>query len=326
MRPSFAALIAPLLMICLLVFGPSSASASCGSENCPLDHVSRWDEAVLSFDLSQQYIDQDQPRVGTEDAVVGQIPAHEDEVRTVNRITTARASYRFSSAWGLTMALPFVDRDHEHIHNHLGEAEYQRWSYSGVGDLETVALRRFGASGGTRYFVSAGVKAPTGVKNVEEVDGDQPEPPARPGTGSWDVLGGLGAEWMVHVAGLGGASGIPLRASVNGRYNGQGTEDYQVGAEGTAHLATEIPATSWGSLTLQTNLRVRGKDSVGSTDVNEENTGGTTAYLTPGFRVAMARKAWIYGMVQFPVYQRVNGIQIVSETNWFGGVTYAVMP
>jgi hypothetical protein len=323
-RLSFAALTASLAVLFLAVAVPGWAS--CGSENCPVDHASRWDEAALSFDVSEQYIDQNQPRVGTDDAVVGQIPSHEDEVRTVNRITTARASYRFSGAWGLTMALPFVDRDHEHIHNDLGGAEYQRWSYSGVGDLETVALRRFGASGRTRYLVSAGVKAPTGVKNVEEVDGDQPEPPARPGTGSWDVLGGVGAEWLVHVGGLGGESGIPLRMSINGRYNGRGTEEYQVGAEGMAHIATEVPVTSWGSLTLQTNLRVRGKDNVGNTDVNEENTGGTTAYVTPGFRLAMGRQAWVYGMVQFPVYQNVNGIQIVSEANWFGGVTYAVMP
>ena len=326
MRLSFAAPMALLTFLGLTVIGANPASASCGSENCPLDHGSRWDEAALSFDLSEQYIDQDQPRVGTEDATVGQIPAHDDEVRTVNRITTARASYRMSDAWGFAMALPFVDRDHEHIHNDVGGAEYQRWSYNGVGDLETVAIRRFGASGRTRYFVSAGMKAPTGVKNVEEIDGDQPEPSARPGTGSWDFLAGLGAEWRVHVGGLGGESGLPLRLSFNGRYNGKGTEKYMVGPEVMAHLATDVRVTSWGSLTFQSNVRVRGKDSVGSTDVDEENTGGTVAYVTPGIRAAMGPKAWLYGMVQLPVYQRVNGIQIVSDMNLYGGVTYAITP
>ncbi|HEU5311668.1 MAG TPA: hypothetical protein VFV24_09475, partial [Candidatus Eisenbacteria bacterium] len=74
--------------------GPSRSFASCGSESCPLDHASRWSERPFTFELSYQYLDQDQPRTGTDDADVGAIPRHHDEVRTLNRITTARAGLR----------------------------------------------------------------------------------------------------------------------------------------------------------------------------------------------------------------------------------------
>jgi len=320
MHRHFAAFAAWIL---LSAFPAAHAAASCGAENCPLDQPARWDEASLNFEVSQQYIDQDQPRIGTEDAVVGQISSHEDEVRTVNRITLGRASYSWSPAWTASVSLPYVDRTHEHIHNHLGEPEYLRWNYHGIGDLETVVTRRMGMAG-ARGFVTAGVKAPTGLRNVEEIDGDQPEPTARPGTGSWDFMGGLGAEWRLHVMAFHDRGGMPLRASVNGRWNTRGTERYRVGSEFTAHIATEAPVVSWGTLLLQTNLRVHAKDDVGETDAEAGNTGGTALYVSPGLRVG-GRGTFLYGLVQIPVYQRVNGIQLVSDTNLYVGVTHAMV-
>lgn len=325
MRHTLAALAALLLLP--FPAGVRPAAASCGSEICPVEHASRWDEARFAFDLTQQYIDQDQPRAGTDDVEVGAIPAHHDEVRTVNRITTARASYGVSPSWTASIALPWVDRTHEHIHNHQGEQHYQRWNYGGVGDLEAIVLRRLGGGGerAARYFVSAGAKAPTGVRNVDEVDGDQPEPSARPGTGSWDVLVGAGAEWRLGIAAFAAHGGMPLRASVNGRWNGRGTERYQVGSEVTGHIGAEAPFFSWGSLLLQTNARIRAKDDVGDANAEDANTGGTTVYLSPGLRVGTGA-THLYGLVQIPVYQRVNGIQVVSGANLVVGVSHALVP
>jgi len=149
------ALLAVAALAITLAAAPPAARASCGSESCPLDKASHCDESQLSFELSQQYIDQDQPRVGTNATAVGAIPAEHDEVRTVNRITTARAAYRPSQAWAFSAALPFVNRTHEHIHNHLGMPEYQRWSYAHVGDLEALALRRFTALALTALILAA---------------------------------------------------------------------------------------------------------------------------------------------------------------------------
>jgi len=311
-----------LLWACVLAI-PGAALASCGAENCPLDHASRWSEAPFSFEVSYQYIDQDQPRVGTDDAAVGAIPRHHDEVRTLNRTTTGRASYRFAGAWSVSAALPYVDRFHAHIHNELGVAEYERWEYNGIGDLEVVGLRSFGGGESrNRYFATAGVKAPTGVTDVKNEEGDQPEPAARPGSGSWDVLAGAGAEWrMGGSRGEDGAGGIPLRLSVTGRLNGRGTEEYRIGSQVQAHVASELPVGKTFALLGQANFRVRAKDDVGASGLEEEDTGGSWLYLSPGLRVSTGTRASIYGLVQIPVYQRVNGIQLVSDVNLYCGVT-----
>jgi hypothetical protein len=300
---------------------PSPSRASCGSESCPLDHASRWSEQPFSFELSYQYLDQDQPRMDTEDTDVGAIPRHHDEVRTLNRITTARAAYR-SGEWSVGAALPFVDRYHAHVHHHGGEEILETWDYSGLGDLELVGFRSFTSGDERRYFVSAGVKMPTGDTSVPNETGAQPEPAARPGTGSWDFMAGLGTEWLFAAPGSGDLERtIPLRLSVTGKWNGYGTEDYRVGPEAQFHLASEYPISTRFALLGQANFRVRGKDDVAASGVEEQDTGGSVLYLSPGVRVAVSPGASIYGLVQLPAYQRVNGIQVVSEANLYVGVT-----
>ena len=300
------------------------AFASCGSEQCPIDIAMPWEHSSFSFELSQQYIDQDQPRAGTENTTVGAIPAPEDEVRTLNRITAARALYRPSLNWFFTATLPYVSRYHEHIHNEQGQPpERQRWWYDGIGDLQASATRFFGDHAhGPRFSLLAGFKAPTGVTQVPTDNGEQPEPPARPGDGAWSLLAGAGVEWKKTVPMPGGSYGLlPIRLSAQGRANAKGTEEYRVGDEAQAHLTTEYPLSRSIQMGLSADARVRAKDDVGLTDAERDNTGGTWVYLSPTLRFSMAGTTAFYGGVQLPVYRRVNGIQLVSDANLFGGIT-----
>ncbi len=141
----------------------------------------RLSETPFSFEVSYQYIDQNQPRVGNDYVSVGAISRHHDEIRTLNRATTGRATYRFANAWSVSAALPYIERFHAHIHNRLGVPEYERWEYNGIGDLEVDGLRAFGGGQSrSRYFATIGVKMPSGVTDVRNEEGDQPEPAARP--------------------------------------------------------------------------------------------------------------------------------------------------
>jgi hypothetical protein len=313
-------------LVALVLGFPSLALASCGSEHCPIDLGMLWEHSSLVFDLSQQYIDQDQPRVGTHDAVVGAIPSPEDEIRTVNRITTARAIYQPSPRWTVTAGLPYVSRFHEHVHNEPGNPpELQRWSFAGVGDLEAQASRNFGGEGGgRRSHLMAGFKAPTGVRHVDEFDGEEPEPPARPGTGAWSALVGGGTQWSVPVRMPGGAhAAMPLRLGILGRANGRGTERYRIGSELQSNLGLSYPITRSVEVLLSGDFRIRAKDDVGSTDAEAGNTGGTWGYASPGLRVEIGKTAFT-GVLQLPVYQRVNGINLVSSANLYFAVTQAV--
>lgn len=317
-----------VIILAALALLPSSARASCGSEHCPIDPGMLWEQSRLTFDLTQQYIDQDQPRVGTHDAAVGAIPSEEDEVRTLSRITTARASYQPSERWTVTASIPFVNRYHEHFQNHGGTPELQRWSFTGVGDMEGQVSRTFksGSESSTRYHVEAGVKAPTGLRHVEEFDGHEPEPPARPGNGAWGAIAGVGAQWSLTTKMPGGTYGaIPVRISLMGRASGRGTERYRVGSELQSNLGLSYPVTRSLGLLLSGDLRIRAKDDAGDTDADPGHTGGTWAYVSPGIRVNAVGKTAFYGVVQLPVYQRVNGINLVSDFNLYLGVSRAAL-
>ena len=307
---------------------PMGAFASCGSEHCPIDMGMLWEESMLSFDLSQQYIDQNQPRVGTHNATVGQIPSAEDEVRTVSRVTSAHVMYQPAGGWTLSATLPFVNRYHEHIRNGGGSPELQRWNFTGVGDLEAQGSRTFGsgAEGSIRYHVTAGFKAPTGLKHVEPFNGDEPEPPARPGNGAWGAIAGAGAQWSLPTKMLGGVYGaIPIRLSVLGHANGRGTERYRVGSELQTNLGVSYPVARSVEVLLSGDFRVRAKDDVGNTDADRGHTGGTWAFVSPGLRVSPMSRTAFYGVVQLPVYQHINGINLVSDLNLYFGVTRAAL-
>src|SRR6476659_8492683 len=123
------------------------AEGSCGSAFCMVNTnwgvQGVWNEPGFRGDLRFEYIDQDQPRTGTQNVAVGEIPRHHDEVRTINRNLFATLDYGISEALGVSVILPWVDREHEHIHNHEDGPELDSWNFSGFGDMRVVARYQF---------------------------------------------------------------------------------------------------------------------------------------------------------------------------------------
>lgn len=310
--------LACLGLVLTLIVTASPASSSCGADDCPVDlHGARSLNGRLTLDLSYQFIDQDQVRVGTRQSSVGALPSPEDEVRTVSRILTVRAQARLSDRLGISTSLPIVDRMHQHIANEDGSpGQLREWRYSGAGDLtvlgQLVALRTEG-EWPTTLSLQLGVKLPTGLRHVGLVDGEEPEPSARPGTGSLDGLAGLHLMRAVPVVTLRHEPAeAPLFVSLLARTNGRGTDDYRIGDELQVNVGVGYPLSNSAQLTAQVNGRFRGKDGVGQTDALRDNTGGAWVYASPGLRVQTGpRFAW-YGLVQIPVVDRVNRIQIVA--------------
>src|SRR3954471_7546997 len=107
-----------------LICAPLTAAASCGSAFCTIntswDAHGAWLEQGARLDLRYEYIRQDQPRTGTRDLAVGEVPAHHDEVLTLNRNLVGALDYTFSPDWAVNVQVPVVDREHQHIHNHQG--------------------------------------------------------------------------------------------------------------------------------------------------------------------------------------------------------------
>lgn len=311
-----------LAILLCFAFAPQ-LFASCGSSSCPIDlhALGLTDTSTLVADLSFQYIKQDHLR--------GNVPETEHhELQSFNRVTTLTLSYRATPSLVFAGTVPYISREHDHIELATGDPE--QWRFHDFGDASLQARWRAwrGESPiGSSLWFSGGVKFPTGA--AHEVsrgpDPEEGEVPIQPGSGSTDIL--LGATWqsgILRETSLQGMMGkttlIPFFASVSYRLNGRGTHDYRIGNELQLNAGSEYPLTEKLHLLGQVNVRRRDKDAVGETAENPDLTGGTFVYLSPGVRFSLSQSTSLYGYVQVPVIQNVNGTQLTSRVNYLVGV------
>lgn len=310
------------LSFCLLL-AAVPLRAGCGSSSCPLDlnalnlpHARRF-----SLDVSLQYIDQDQPRIGTHDAQVGQIHGHHDEVRTINRITTATLTYAATDRLHVTASLPFVSRGHDHLgtsHEHVTTHHNvvpESWDIHGIGDVSLVAR----ANVWSRLWLIGGVKLPTGADDRRNAEGELGELPIQPGSGTTDGIAGVAwqSEIVRRIPRTTDYATAAWFASATYQLRGP-RHDYRLGNELQVNAGGAYPLTRRLEVIAQVNGRMRARDR--ASDPEEAAfTGGTFVYASPGLRWTFGG-ASLYALAQLPVYQRVNAIQLTSRTNWIAGV------
>jgi hypothetical protein len=305
-----------------LFSGP--ALGSCGSAFCMVNTnwgvQGVWNEPGIRGDVRFEYIDQDQPRTGTRDIGVGEIPHHHDEVRTVNRNVFATFDYGISEALGISAILPWVDREHEHIHHHQGEALRETWKFSGFGDTRVIGRYQFAIGApdpqATRAGfagVTGGVKLPTGRTTVSNDDGDPAERSLQPGTGTTDALlgayyrqalGDLDASWFVQAN---------LQLPFNSRH------DFRPGRQVLIDIGGRWDATEKLGLLLQINAQYKGRDS--GAEAEPEDSGSRVVSLSPGITYTLTPTVQLYAFVQLPVYQRVNGVQLIADRSYAIGAS-----
>ena len=291
------------------------AHASCGSAFCTVNTDwsvhGAWTGPGLRADLRFEYLDQDQPMAGSRKVAVGEVHRHHDEVRTLNRNWIASVDYNFDERWGVSAALPLVDRTHEHIHNHMGAQILESWQFAQAGDLRLLGRYQFGAtqtagSGESgRFGLLFGAKLPTGKFDVRNSDGDLAERTLQPGTGTTDAL-----------AGIYYARDLPMRdlqwfAQALAQAALQERQDYRPGPRLALDVGLRYRAGERLSLLLQANALFRGRDS--GLEAEAEDSGGRSLWLSPGLSYALGERVQVYGFAQFPLYQYVNGVQLVAE-------------
>lgn len=239
----------------LLALLPLAASASCGAGFCPVNTqwevLGAWQEPGLRMDLRYEFLDQDQPRQGRDKVSVGQIPAHHDEVRTLNRNWLLGLDYSANARWGVSLTLPLVNRDHSHIHNHHGAQLHDAWELDGLGDARLLGRYRLE---GRRLNLLLCLKLPTGDTGVANAAGDPAEPSLQPGTGTTDLLLGaayrqadLRSPWTWFAQGL---AQQPLA----------GHEGYRPGRRLTLDLGLHYAATRSLGLQAQLNGLIADRD------------------------------------------------------------------
>jgi hypothetical protein len=286
------------------------ASAGCGSAFCSINTdwntQGVWIEPGGRFDLRYEFIDQDQPRTGTRDVAVGEIPMHHDEVRTINRNWIATFDYAFNANWSAGLIVPVVSRSHEHLHNHMGAVLPESWSFTELGDASVVGRYRFGepTAQSAGPGVQLGVKLPTGQYDVTNDAGDLAERSLQPGTGTVDAIVGL-----FHSSSL-GEKGTWFAETIWTAPLGE-REDYEPGDRVGVNVGMTRALGGHFSFLLQLNTLWKDRDSGAQSE--PEDTGGTFVYLSPGLSVRLGQRTQAYGFVQLPVYQHVNGVQLVAD-------------
>lgn len=298
----------------LFLLAAANARASCGTSSCPLD-LNALNAPLphrFSLDLSLQYIDQDQPRIGSREARVGEIPGgHHDEVRTINRITTATLTYAFSERLHVNASVPWVSRAHRHLassHSDIGTQHHvvpEGWDIHGIGDA-SLTLR---AAVRPRLWLIGGVKLATGAQDLRNADGETGELPIQPGTGTTDGIAGFAYE--------GRLASTPYFVSATYQFRGS-RDDYRVGNELQLNAGTSHPMGGNLEALLQLNARFRQRDRAADPD-EAQLTGGRYVYASPGVRVSYGGSA-IYALVQLPIIQKVNAIQLTADVNYVAGV------
>jgi hypothetical protein len=300
---------------------PSLAYASCGSAFCTVN--TNWTaqsalvEAGSSFDLHYEYIDQTQPFAGGDKVAVGQIPAHHDEVSTLNRNLLATYSRSFGGGWGLALSAPVGERDHLHIHHHHGENIDERWKFTELGDVRVQGRYQFASVGDplnpSTSGIVFGLKLPTGRTGVTNDDGELAERSMQPGTGTTDlILGGYYHQRLTAVDASWFAQAQYQRA-LNSHAG------YKPGSQFGADLGYRKGLGDKFGLLVQLNLVRKGSDS--GFDAEPADSGGRFVYASPGLSYAVSDNLQVYGFVQQALYRHVNGVQLTANHSFLVGLS-----
>lgn len=297
------------------------AAASCGSAFCSIN--TDWGAGTTglsegsTLDVRYEHIRQDQPRAGSRRIAVGAIPHHHDEVRTLNRNLVATYSQTWVNGWGVSATLPFVDRDHLHIHNHRGAQLPEQWNFRELGDVRvTGRYQQFlpGSDDAPRMAgVFFGLKLPTGRTGVSNGAGDVAERSLQPGTGTTDLI--LGAIYHQQLA----ASGAAWFAQVQAQQPLNSHQDFRPGAQFAADLGYAHPFTERWSGIVQLNAVVKRRDR--GAQAEPEDSGSRSLFLSPGLSYKLGEAFRVYGYYQHPLHQSVNGVQLTARRALVVGVS-----
>lgn len=296
----------------LLVTLPSVAS--CGASFCTVNTdwqaQGAWSEPGWQADLRYEYVNQDKVMYGSERVAVGQIPGHHDEVRTINRNTLLGLTYTNQNGWGYGIQLPWIARDHLHIHHHHGANIDERWQLNELGDARVNVRHALGDN--TGWDMQLGLKLPTGRIAVTNADGDLAERSLQPGTGSTDTIlsasyhsrpGHEASSWFAQSA---WQHAIMIR------------DGYKPGDKLMLDAGWRYHWSDAAALMLQANFQMRARDRGPNA---EDDSGGRVLYISPGLSYAVTRDMQVYAFVQLPVYTYVNGVQLTTGKNIALGVS-----
>ena len=328
------------LVLALAAAMPSSVVFACASCGCTLN--SDWGSQGLasepgwSVDVRYDALNQNQLRAGTgtispQVASQTQLPngggPAEVEQYTNNHYLTTTLDYNHGDSWGVSIAIPYIDRAHSTLGNGgdgSSPASTNPNNYTsdgtGIGDVRIIA-RYYGFPDHKNFGIQFGLKLPTGNNSQTSSGGTvQPvDPGLQLGTGTTDVIVGayyfdnLSQDWSYFVQTQFQSALTEAAYFDNASYRPGDSVNVTAGI-GYHGFESFTP-------TLQINARDVQTDS--GTAADTFSTGGTLVYVTPGVVIPVTPQFAIHSDVQVPVYQNLNGIQLAPTYIFSIGARYS---
>lgn len=227
-------------------------------------------------------------------------------------------SYGISDELTLNMQLPYISRvgiRAGEMNNGIPEV-HPHADAEGIGDISAILQYKVYDKEQTKVALLAGIKAPTGKTDIQE-EGEALEADLQPGTGSWDLFGGVAFTQDFET--------LSLHSNLLYKYNTKGVEDSQLGDvfnynvalsyklieqdhDHTFHTHKEEEDFDY-SVDIFIELNGEWVDKDQFVGVTAENTGHNVLFATTGVQVLTESNYALFFTLSMPIYQDFNGVQ-----------------
>jgi Putative MetA-pathway of phenol degradation len=237
---------------------------------------------------------------------------------------TMTAGYGFSPLLKAFVSVPYI-RNTMDMTTNMG-MNMTMAPVSGLGDITVMGLYRIYRDREIRptdaVTLGFGVKTPTGSFTETKASGAFVHAHMQQGTGSWDPLLSLIYTKM--------ANPFLLQTDVTYQYTTRNRQGYEFGDSAAVNLSGKYAVVKEFNVTAGLTYLHVGKasdrdgqyTSLTSLMDDPANTGGNSLWFSPGIQVLPVKNGMIDLKVQVPVWERVNGIQLVSSYRVLAGISY----
>lgn len=243
---------------------------------------------------------------------------------------TMTAGYGFSPKFKAFLSIPYIRNTMDMTRNTgMAWMDMTMEPVSGLGDITAMGLYRLYTDREIRptnaVTLGFGVKTPTGSFTETKASGAFVHAHMQPGTGSWDPLLSLIYTKM--------ANPFMVQADVTYQYTTRNRQGYEFGDSAAVNLSGKYAVVKEFNVTAGLTYLHVGKasdrdgkyyDPATNASLMDDpaNTGGNSLWFSPGIQVLPVNNGMIDLKVQVPVWERVNGTQLVSSYRVLAGISY----
>jgi len=297
----------PLLAIVTPVY------ASCGAAFCTLNtdwNMQGGEHGDHPWLVDFRYESLEQNKLWSGSHSINPADVHEDTLERYtynhNEVTTVDYAWEKGS---VSVAIPYLDRQHLHIVDPTGTATPQEWNFSALGDIKLLARQQMGRD----FGLNLGIKLPTGEYKLTNGEGIVAERALQPGSGSTDLV--AGGFWQYHR----GLTGTSLFVQALYEWAVTTRNDFRPGNQLTLSTGLRKPFEQRWVALLQLNYTHKDRDS--GAEAEPDVSGLSTVQASPGLAWQANNTLQLYAFMQLPLMRHVNGIQLVADKAYVAGLS-----